>query len=126
AGFPLPAVAVAGVIFSVWAAFNHANVRLSWTFLDVLFITPRLHRLHHVPATSTQNLGAVFSLWDRVCGSFLTLPVADHALLGVPGEVTTYPQGWLAQFVEPFRRLRRQPQLGPTPYGAQIAGRRSP
>jgi sterol desaturase/sphingolipid hydroxylase (fatty acid hydroxylase superfamily) len=106
AGFPLAAVAVAAGIFTAWAAFNHSNLRFGWPWLERVFVTPRLHRLHHDPATSERNLGTVLTLWDRLRGT-LTLPAgtAPHQL-GVPGEVETYPQGWNAQLIEPLRRWR--------------------
>jgi sterol desaturase/sphingolipid hydroxylase (fatty acid hydroxylase superfamily) len=104
AGFPVAAVAVATATYTAWAAFNHANLRLELRWLEPLFVTPRLHRLHHVPATSGQNLGTIFSLWDRMRGILVTDPAAPLAPLGVPGREESYPQTWLAQLVEPFRR----------------------
>lgn len=65
-----------------------------------------LHRLHHVPETSGQNLGTIFSCWDRMRGSLVSDPAAGLAPLGVPGREESYPQTWFAQLVEPFRRPR--------------------
>jgi lathosterol oxidase len=115
-GFPLEAVATAGAIYAAWAALNHANLRVRLRFLEPVLITPRLHRLHHVPATSDGNLGTVLSLWDRLRGSLLLDSDVELRPLGVPGELATYPQTWLAQLVEPFR------QRPPRPSGAPIAG----
>jgi sterol desaturase/sphingolipid hydroxylase (fatty acid hydroxylase superfamily) len=102
-GFPLTAVGVAAAIYGVWAAFGHANVRLSLPWLEPVLITPRLHRLHHVPDTGERNLGTVFSLWDRLRGSLLADTSACAEPLGVPGEIDSYPQSWLPQLVEPLR-----------------------
>jgi len=103
-GFPLTAVAMVGALYGAWAAFNHANVRLPLGFLEPLFITPRLHRLHHVPATSEHNLGTIFSVWDRLRGTLETSPTALLQPTGVPGALETYPQTWPRQLVEPFAR----------------------
>jgi sterol desaturase/sphingolipid hydroxylase (fatty acid hydroxylase superfamily) len=106
AGFPVLAVAVATTVHTAWAAFTHANLRIELRFLEPLLVTPRLHRLHHVPATSGQNLGTIFSCWDRMRGSLVSDPAARLAPVGVPGREESYPQTWLAQLVEPFRRAR--------------------
>lgn len=105
-GFPLKAVVIAGAVYTAWAAFGHANVRLNLRILEDVCITPRLHRLHHVPDTSEHNLGTIFSLWDRLRGTLLTDVSARQEPLGVPGEVETYPQSWLPQLMEPWRRVR--------------------
>src|SRR5262245_28511808 len=102
-GFPVGVVAAASAIYAAWAALNHANLRLELRWLEPVFVTPRLHRLHHVPGTSGANLGTIFSLWDRMRGSLVADPDAAQRPLGVPGEIDTYPQSWLEQLVEPFR-----------------------
>lgn len=107
-GVPLEVVGIAGAVYAAWAAVNHANVRVNLRFLEALFITPRLHHLHHVPDTSERNLGTIFSLWDRLRGTLLTVAAARQEPLGVPGEVETYPQSWLPQLIEPLRRLWRR------------------
>ncbi len=109
-GFPVPVVAAASAIYTAWAALNHANLRVELRCLECLFITPRLHRLHHVPGTSGRNLGTVFSLWDRMRGTLVADPGAELRPLGVPARLETYPQSWLPQLVEP---LRRRPGGGP-------------
>jgi sterol desaturase/sphingolipid hydroxylase (fatty acid hydroxylase superfamily) len=103
-GFPLTAVGIAGAVTSVWAALVHANLGVSWRWLEPVFITPRLHRLHHVPATSERNLGVVLSVWDRLRGTLETSPTAALQPTGVPGAVETYPQTWPRQLIEPFAR----------------------
>ena len=102
-GFPVACVAVAGAVYTAWAAFVHANLRAELRFLEPLLVTPRLHRLHHVPGTSGSNLGTLFSLWDRLRGALVTDPAAPLGPLGVPGREASYPQTWLAQLVEPIR-----------------------
>jgi sterol desaturase/sphingolipid hydroxylase (fatty acid hydroxylase superfamily) len=101
-GFPLTAVAMASALYGVWAALNHANVRLPLGFLEPLLITPRLHRLHHVPATGGRNLGTIFSVWDRLRSTLEVDPTAPLQPTGVSGAVETYPQTWPRQLVEPF------------------------
>jgi len=103
-GFPLTTVGLVAAMYAAWAAFNHANVKLRLRFLEPILITPRLHRLHHVPSSSTRNFGTIFSIWDRLCGTLLTASDAPLGPLGIPDERETYPQTWAAQLIEPFRR----------------------
>lgn len=106
-GFPIKAVGISAALYGAWAAFGHANVHVPVRFLEPVFITPRLHRLHHVPGTAAYNLGTIFSVWDRIRGSLVTDPSARLEPIGVPGEMTGYPQSWLPQLIEPLRRIRR-------------------
>jgi hypothetical protein len=65
------------------------------------------------------RLLTVFSLWDRWRGTLVQTDLSCGALLGVPGEVDTYPQGFLAQFVEPLRRIGR---WGRVPLASTVRG----
>jgi sterol desaturase/sphingolipid hydroxylase (fatty acid hydroxylase superfamily) len=104
-GIPLDAVVAGGGLFMAWAVVNHANLRSPLGFLEPVFVTPRLHRLHHVPRTTERNLGTVLTLWDRLRGT-LVVPADDApSALGTPGESSLYPDTWAAQLAEPFRRL---------------------
>jgi sterol desaturase/sphingolipid hydroxylase (fatty acid hydroxylase superfamily) len=105
AGFPADAVALAAGLFLAWAMANHANLDLKLGPLEPLLVTPRLHRIHHVPETDDRNLGTVFTVWDRLRGTLLVRDTGVDVALGVAGEETSYPAGWLAQLVEPPRRL---------------------
>lgn len=89
----------------IWAMLNHANVAPRLAFLEGVLITPRLHRVHHVPETSTCNLGTVLTLWDRLRGTLLVASRPPDCVFGVPGEVASYPHGWTRQLIEPARRL---------------------
>lgn len=101
-GFPLAQVALASLVFGAWAALNHANLALGSRLAETLLVTPRLHHVHHVPATCDRNYGGLFSFWDRLAGCFAGAPAPRDAVLGVPGEEETYPHGWWPQVREPF------------------------
>jgi sterol desaturase/sphingolipid hydroxylase (fatty acid hydroxylase superfamily) len=103
-GFPLVVVGIASVVLAIWSALVHANLNVAWHWLEPILITPRLHRLHHVPATSERNLGVFLSVWDRLRGTLEASPTALLHPTGVPGAVETYPQTWPRQFIEPFTR----------------------
>lgn len=99
------AVVIASAVFHAYAILNHSNLRLDLRLLEALLVTPRLHHLHHVPATGRRNLGTVFSVWDRLLGRLELHAVPPDEAIGVPDEVESYPQGFLRQMREPFARL---------------------
>jgi sterol desaturase/sphingolipid hydroxylase (fatty acid hydroxylase superfamily) len=96
-GFPALHIALASILSGAWAAFVHANLHVGPRALEWLFVTPRLHHLHHIPATCERNFGAVLSLWDRLAGVLTREFAPRNALLGVPGEEHTFPHGWWEQ-----------------------------
>lgn len=104
-GVPVPAVALAAGIFLVWATLNHANLRLPLGVFEWVLVTPRLHRLHHVPATTERNLGTVFTCWDRLRGTLVLDDPPPATAFGLPRERETYPQDWARQLVEPWTRI---------------------
>jgi len=106
AGPPLGAVALALTVHAVFSLVIHSNLALPLRWLEPVLVTPRLHRVHHAPDTSERNLGVVFTLWDRLRGSLIRQDPPASALLGVPGEVGSYPQSWPRQQLEPLRRWR--------------------
>ena len=106
-GFPIKAVILAGGLFTAWGMLNHSNLKLNLCFLEPILITPRLHRLHHVPATENRNFGTFFTFWDRLRGTLVQADLKETCTFGVSGEIDSYPQSWLPQFVEPMRRLLR-------------------
>lgn len=102
-GFPPEVVLVAGALFIAWTVFNHSNLRIGSRSLERILITPRLHRAHHLSGGPARNLGTIFTFWDRMRGTFSTDGVGEESELG-NGE-PLYPQGWLAQLIEPLRRI---------------------
>ena len=105
-GFPMEAMLIGfAITISLFGMLTHSNLRLDLGALEPVFITPRLHRLHHTTTTTERNLGSVLTVWDRLFGTLATEESGSDARLGVPGEVDTYPQGWHRQLLEPFRRI---------------------
>lgn len=58
--------------------FNHANIQLpTWAddILSWVLVTPNMHHVHHhyvLPYTDS-NYGNIFSIWDRLFGTFMKL-----------------------------------------------------
>lgn len=83
-GPPPAAVAAAGLAIVVEDFFSHANLRVPLAadrFVRFLFITPALHRIHHSELLPEQNgnFGTIFSLWDRLFGTYLAEPFLGAA-----------------------------------------------
>ncbi len=58
-----------GVIFNIW---DHTNLWVGLGPLEWLLITPSYHRIHHlVKGLSQKNLGFVFTIWDRMFGTYV-------------------------------------------------------
>ncbi len=62
--------------------FTHANISLPrWldNALSYILVSPNMHKVHHhykQPFTDS-NYGAVFSIWDRLLGTFKKLEPKD-------------------------------------------------
>ncbi len=74
-GAPIYLVFLYQSLSAALSQFNHANVRFpQWldNALSWVIVTPRMHRVHHhyvLPYTDT-NYGNIFSVWDRLFGTF--------------------------------------------------------
>jgi sterol desaturase/sphingolipid hydroxylase (fatty acid hydroxylase superfamily) len=81
-GTPMYAVMIYQTLVVAFTAFTHANISLPVSIdkaLSLLFVSPNMHKVHHhrfQPYTDT-NYGAVFSIWDRLFGTFSKLPLQD-------------------------------------------------
>ena len=66
----------------VLSQFNHANVSLPVTIdkmLSYIIVSPDMHKVHHhyvLPHTDS-NYGNIFSIWDRLFGTFSTIKRED-------------------------------------------------
>jgi sterol desaturase/sphingolipid hydroxylase (fatty acid hydroxylase superfamily) len=77
-GAPMFAVMIYQTILVFFTAFEHANIRLPSSLdkiISYLFISPNMHKVHHhwkQPYTDS-NYGAIFSIWDRLLGTYKQL-----------------------------------------------------
>lgn len=81
-GAPMYSVMIYQTLVVLSTAFTHANIslpkRLDST-LSYVFVSPNMHKVHHhwkQPFTDS-NYGAVFSIWDRLLGTFMRLDPKD-------------------------------------------------
>jgi sterol desaturase/sphingolipid hydroxylase (fatty acid hydroxylase superfamily) len=77
-GAPMYAVMIYQTVLVFSAAFEHANIRLpKWLdgAMSYILVSPNMHKVHHhwkQPYTDS-NYGAIFSIWDRLLGTFMKL-----------------------------------------------------
>lgn len=63
----------------ILSQFNHANIKLPKALdqaISWVIISPDMHKVHHhyvLPYTDS-NYGNIFSVWDRIFGTFMTMP----------------------------------------------------
>jgi sterol desaturase/sphingolipid hydroxylase (fatty acid hydroxylase superfamily) len=78
AGAPMWMVMMYQALSVAVSQFNHANIQLPAKvdrLLSWVLVTPNMHHVHHhyvLPYTDS-NYGNIFSVWDRLFGTFMTL-----------------------------------------------------
>lgn len=78
-GAPMWMVFLYQTLSVVATQFNHANIVLPKkidVLLSYFIVSPDMHKVHHhytLPYTDS-NYGNIFSVWDRLFGTFMTLP----------------------------------------------------
>ena len=77
-GAPVYAVMIFQTSLILASQFTHANLSLPVWFdraLSYIFVSPNMHKVHHhwkQPFTDS-NYGGIFSIWDRLLGTFKKL-----------------------------------------------------
>ncbi len=78
-GCPMWMIFLYQTLSVVATQFNHANISLPGKldlWLSYLIVSPDMHKVHHhykLPYTDS-NYGNIFSVWDRLLGTYMTLP----------------------------------------------------
>lgn len=81
-GAPIWLIMLYQALSVVLSQFNHANISLPERldkFLSLALVTPNMHHVHHhyvLPQTDT-NYGNIFSIWDRIFGTFSYMKQED-------------------------------------------------
>jgi sterol desaturase/sphingolipid hydroxylase (fatty acid hydroxylase superfamily) len=119
-GMAAPTVATTLVVYAAFALHGHSNLRVGGRWLEAVFVTPRLHRIHHLPATTQTNFGTVFTVWDRLFGRLVVRDADPSERTGVPGEVDDYPQRFASAFRQPMLEVRAR--LGTAKEAAGVEG----
>lgn len=98
----------------VFSQFNHANVSLPEKLDEIIsyfIVSPNMHKVHHhyvLPYTDS-NYGNIFSIWDRIFGTFTTLPKGE-IIYGVDTHMAPEEHNKLSNLIQiPFQKPKEQP-----------------
>lgn len=100
----------------VFSQFNHANISLPNkldVFLSYFIVSPNMHKVHHhyvLPYTDS-NYGNIFSVWDRLFGTFTSLP-KEELIYGVDTHMLPEENNQLKNLLQiPFQKSRSAKNL---------------
>lgn len=95
----------------IFAQFNHANLNMPEKLdriISWVIVSPNMHKVHHhyvLPYTDT-NYGNIFSIWDRMFGTFSYLPKKE-IVYGVDTHMNKEEHSDLMNLVRiPFQKYR--------------------
>jgi sterol desaturase/sphingolipid hydroxylase (fatty acid hydroxylase superfamily) len=76
-GLPFWVVGLYLSLSSLNALFEHANLRIDQrldAWLRLVIVTPSMHKIHHSRRVieTDSNYSNIFSIWDRLCGTYMT------------------------------------------------------
>ena len=117
-GTPIALVMLYQSLSLVATQFGHANIRLPGKLdraLSWVIVSPDMHKVHHhyvLPYTDS-NYGNIFSIWDRLFGTYMKLD-REAIVYGVD----TFPDrqqngSVLGLLKQPFHQYRRPTTGGP-------------
>lgn len=111
-GAPIAIVFLYQSLSLVATQFGHANIKLPKkmdSLLSYVFVSPDMHKVHHhyvLPYTDS-NYGNIFSIWDRLFGTFMTLD-RDAIIYGVDTFPDQEGNGKLEVLLkQPFHKYRK-------------------
>ncbi|TAF55598.1 MAG: sterol desaturase family protein [Sphingobacteriia bacterium] len=81
-GAPMWLVMLYQSLSAVLSQFNHANMQLPESLdkaISWFIVSPNMHKVHHhyVRPETDSNYGNIFSIWDRLFGTFHYTPVSQ-------------------------------------------------
>lgn len=82
-GPPVMAVMLFALSYALTTCWVHGNIRMPGNCDSILrrvLVTPDMHRTHHsqIERETNSNYGGLFSLWDRLFGTYVDRPSEGH------------------------------------------------
>jgi sterol desaturase/sphingolipid hydroxylase (fatty acid hydroxylase superfamily) len=111
-GAPIAIIMIYQSMSLVFTQFTHANIKMNKTvdkILSYVIVSPDMHKIHHhhmLPYTDS-NYGNIFSIWDRIFGTYSYLD-REKIVYGVdtfPNETTNSSLKELLK--QPFQGYRK-------------------
>ncbi len=115
-GTPIAIVMIYQSMSLIFTQFTHANIKMNKKvdkLLSYLIVSPDMHKIHHhnlLPYTDS-NYGNIFSIWDRLLGTYLYLD-REKIVYGVdtfPDEATNSNLWELLK--QPFQKYKKPTNL---------------
>lgn len=105
-GVPLTVFVTVSILHYSLQFFNHNALTPKLGVLEKIFVTPTHHRVHHVKdrAYSDKNFGGTFIFWDKLFGTFSSLPDTPNTY-GIGGPRASANPFWASNV--PFLRYFR-------------------
>ncbi|OUL61226.1 sterol desaturase family protein [Flavobacterium sp. AJR] len=110
-GSPMWMVFLYQTLSVISTQFTHANISLPDkvdSFLSYFIVSPNMHKVHHhyiLPYTDS-NYGNIFSIWDRLFGTFMTLP-KEKIIYGIDTHMNPNEHNNLKNLLQiPFQKHR--------------------
>lgn len=99
------------LVFQFSTFFHHSNLRLPRRLekaLMLVFVTPRMHGIHHsnFKDETNSNYSVVFSFWDRIHRSFENRTGQNDITIGVPGYSEPEDNRFMNVLSAPFKKQR--------------------
>ncbi|WP_161865612.1 sterol desaturase family protein [Pseudomonas yangonensis] len=116
AGMPVTVAALLAFAIAIQLLLQHSNVDMRIGALRHLIAWAPVHRFHHLRygRAGDVNFAMFFCLWDRLLGTAFDSPYKVGSKdLGI-GSQPEYPDGYLAQLLEPFV-CRARSERSPAP-----------
>lgn len=111
-GTPIGIVMLYQSMSLVATQFSHANIKLPKrvdNILSYVLVSPDMHKVHHhymLPYTDS-NYGNIFSIWDRIFGTFMTLD-RESIVYGVDTFPDEEANGKIGELLkQPFHKYRK-------------------
>lgn len=123
-GFEFSTVAVCAAISGLYQGLLHTSIEVrAPRWMKATVMVPSTHRRHHAYDSGGVNLGPIFTIWDRLAGTWNPTAVEADERYGAPGvEDSPNPfrvefAGWAAYLrnrttIAPRRRAVRQTTTG--------------
>ncbi|MDP5105453.1 MAG: sterol desaturase family protein [Polaribacter sp.] len=108
AGLPVSYYLMYRILTVLFTYFSHADIQLPIKIdktISLIFVSPNMHKFHHhykMPWTDT-NFGNIFSIWDRLFGTFIYKDTKD-IVYGVDILNANKADDILYQLKTPFRK----------------------
>lgn len=110
-GAPVGLIMLYQALSVVFSQFNHANIALPEKIDDILswvIVSPNMHKIHHhyvLPYTDT-NYGNIFSIWDRLFGTFSKMD-KEAIVFGVDTYPDAAKNGHVVELLKiPFKKYK--------------------